>query len=249
MTDSLRRLRVLIRRNALEIIRDPLSLIFLIGMPLVMEVLFYAIFHKLTAQFEMKYLAPGIVVFAQSFTTLFAGLLIAVDRGSAFLTRLYVSPARPFEITLGYALALIPLAFVQSVLFFAVGAVVDPSILSFSIVPAVLACVLTSLFFIGAGILLGSVCTEKSIGGAASALIAGQSVLSGMWFPLDGMGEGVVTAMKVLPFRNATLLVQNALNGTDDPRADIAVPLLIVLAYTAAVFVLAAVFSRPGRDG
>ena len=62
------------KRCTKEILRDPLSLVFTIGLPLLMEVLFYFIFHNLTSQFEMCYLAPGIVVFSQTFLTLFIGL-------------------------------------------------------------------------------------------------------------------------------------------------------------------------------
>ena len=36
----------------------------------------------MTSQFEMKYLAPGIVVFSQAFLTLFIGLLISLDKSS-----------------------------------------------------------------------------------------------------------------------------------------------------------------------
>ena len=76
MLNSLSRIITLTKRNLKEIIRDPLSLIFTIGLPLLMEILFYLIFSKLTSQFEMRYLAPGIVVFSQSFLSLFVGLLI-----------------------------------------------------------------------------------------------------------------------------------------------------------------------------
>ena len=67
MKKSLSRTIILTKRNFKEILRDPLSLVFTLGMPLFMEILFYFIFHNLTSQFEMKYLAPGIVVFAESF--------------------------------------------------------------------------------------------------------------------------------------------------------------------------------------
>ena len=116
MNSSLKRIFVLTNRNLKEIIRDPLSLIFMIVVPLLLEVVFYLIFHSLTAQFEMRYLAPGIVAFSQSFLTLFTGLLIAVDRETSFLTRLYVSKAKSSEFIISYALAVIPLSLVQSIL-------------------------------------------------------------------------------------------------------------------------------------
>lgn len=239
MNKSLSRIFVLTKRNIKEILRDPLSLIFTLGLPLVMEILFYLIFHKLTPQFEMKYLAPGIVVFSQSFLALFVGLLLAVDRSSSFLTRLYVSKAKSYEFIFSYAIAIIPIVVIQSILFFLIGIIFDASILSINMLFAILLSLVTSLFFIGVGLLLGSICTEKSIGGVSSIIIAGQSVLSGMWFPTDGLDKGMITFMNILPFRNATCLIQNTLNGINDSFKDFILPLIIVVAYTIVVFVAA----------
>ena len=248
MRESLKRIFVLSGRNEKEILRDPLSLCFTLGLPLFMEILFYYLFHELTSQFEMKYLAPGIVVFSQAFLTLFTGLLISLDRSSSFLTRLYVSRARPFEFIASYMAPLLPVAFLQSVLFFLVGSILDRSIVSVRMIPAILLSVVTSLLYISLGILFGSLCSEKSIGGAASVVITGQSILSGMWFPTEGLSGGLITAMNCLPFRNAVLLVQNTLNGIGDFGADFLQPLLIVIAYTALSFAAAvAVFRRKMR--
>lgn len=244
MKKSLSRIIVLTKRDLKEILRDPLSLIFTIGMPLLMEILFYLIFHELTAQFEMKYLAPGIVVFAQSFITLFVGLLIAMDRSTYFLTRLYVSNAKSYEFIFSYALSMIPIIFVQSLLFFLVGGIIDSSIFSINMIFAVFVSLVTSLLFIALGILLGSLCNEKSIGGISSIVIAGQSLLSGMWFPIEGLSEGMIIFMNILPFRNATKLVQNTMNGINDAYKDFLIPLIIVLAYTIVSFVLAIVAFR-----
>ena len=235
------RIVVLAGRNLKEILRDPLSFLFMTAMPLLMEILFYLLFHKLTSQFEMRALAPGIAVFAQAFLALFAGLLIALDRSSSFLTTLYLYGARSREFIAGYILALLPCSAAQSVLFFLVGGILEPAFFSRSMLWGVLLCLVTGLFYIGLGVLLGVICNERSVGGVASVVIAGQSLLSGMWFPAEGLGGGMLAVMQALPFRNATVLVQNAVNGAADPAADLIKPLAIVLAYTAAVCI-AAVF-------
>ena len=244
MRESASRILTLTKRNLKEIIRDPLSLIFTIALPLFMELLFYFVFHDMTSQFEMKYLAPGIVVFSQAFLALFTGLLISVDRNTSFLTRLYVSKARSYEFICAYAFAVLPIALVQSVLFFAVGGIFEPSIFGAGMALAILLSLVTSLFFIACGILFGSVCGEKSIGGVASILITGQSLLSGMWFPTEGLGSGIKAFMRVLPFKNSTDLIQNTLNGTDDAFGGIVLPLLTVLAYCAVAFVAAVLVFR-----
>ena len=227
----------LANRNIKEILREPLSLIFTLALPLFMEILFYLLFHGLTSQFEMKYLAPGIVVFSQAFLTLFTGLLLSTDKNTSFLTRLYVSDAKSYEFIFGYALSVIPIALIQSVLFFLVGGIIDASLFGIGMLSAILlSSFLTSLFFIACGILFGSVCGEKSIGGISSIVIVGQSVLSGMWFPIEGLSEGMLFFMKVLPFRNATQLIQNTLNGIADLFDDFIYPLLTVSVYILVAF-------------
>ncbi len=244
MSESIARIITLTKRNIKEIMRDPLSLIFTLGMPLFMELLFYLIFHELTSQFEMKYLAPGIVVFSEAFLTLFVGLLIATDRNTSFLTRLYVSKARSHEFIFAYALSVLPVTAVQSVLFFLVGGLFDSSLFCIGSVLAILLSLVTSVLFIAIGILFGSLCNEKSIGGVASVVIAGQSVLSGMWFPTEGLNKGMIAFMNVLPFRNATMLIQNTANGIENVTEDFVLPLLIVLAYTVVAFAAAVIAFR-----
>ena len=239
MRESLSRIWTLTKRNFKEILRDPLSMCFTLGLPLVMEVLFYLIFHGLTEQFEMKYLAPGIVAFSQAFLTLFVGLLIATDRNTSFLTRLYVSKAKSHEFIFGYTLALVPMVLIQSALFFIVGGLFDSSLFGVGMIWGVLLSLVTSLLFMAFGILFGSLCNEKSIGGVSSIVITGQSVLSGMWFPTEGMKGGFLTVMKVLPFKNATCLIQNVVTGVNDAASDLIKPLIIVLVYTIAAFVAA----------
>lgn len=236
MKEAFKRISALTKRNLKEILRDPISLIFLIGLPLFMLILFYYIFHNLTPQFEMRYLAPGIIAFSQSFLTLFVGLLMSLDRSSAFLIRLYVTPAASYEFIFGYVLAMLPVSFVQSVLFFVTAGIIDPSFFSVNMIPGVFCSLITALLYIGFGILFGSLCSEKAIGGVASIVISGQSVLSGMWFPLDGINKNVITVMNVLPFRPAAQFIQYVVSGSGDVFGDIIKPLLIVLAYTAAIF-------------
>ena len=244
MKESLSRIFTLTKRNVKEILRDPLSIIFTFGFPLLLEIVFYAIFHKLTDQFQMKYLAPGIVVFAQAFLTLFSGLLISLDKNTSFLTRLYVSKAKSYEFIFGYAFSVFPLSLVQAIFFYLVGGIIDPTIFGVGMIYSILLAGLTSLFFIAFGIMFGSICNEKSIGGVSSIIICGQSVLSGMWFPLDALSGTVKTIMECLPFRNSHLLVQNALLGINNVMDDFLKPFLIVLGYIIVAFVAAILVFR-----
>ncbi|MBP5445171.1 MAG: ABC transporter permease [Acholeplasmatales bacterium] len=239
MSKSIKRTLALAKRNLKELFRDPISLIFIFGLPLVMEILFYFLFHGKTSQFDMKYLAPGIVVFSQSFIALFVGFLLSIDRNTSFLTRLYVSKAKSHEFILSYALAIIPLSLMQSILFFIVGGIIDSSIFCAGMILGILLSLVTAILFIGLGILIGTLCNERAVGGVASIIITGQSLLSGMWFPVESVSGGMKVVMEVLPFRNATLLIQNMILGVNDTFDDFIKPLLIVIAYTIIVFVIA----------
>ncbi len=80
-------------RTAKEILRDPLTLVFGQGFPLVLLFLLSAIQANIPVSlFEIANLTPGIVVFGLSFITLFSAILVSKDRSSSFLQRLYTTP-------------------------------------------------------------------------------------------------------------------------------------------------------------
>lgn len=244
MNSSVKRIFTITKRNLKEIIRDPLSLIFLMFLPVLMEILFFFLFSGLISQFEIKYLAPGIVVFSQAFLCLFTGQLLSIDRATRFLNRLYVTPARGHEFIFGYVLALIPIGLLQTALFFIIGGILDTSFFTLSMLIGVLAALFTGLLFIGFGVLIGSICGEKSVGGVASAVIVCQSVLSGMWFPTEGLSGGMIKLMNILPFRNATKIVEYAANGQNTALSDILAPILTVLVYIVVVYTAAIIIFK-----
>ena len=241
MNSSMSRIITLTKRNIKEIVRDPLSLIFIIGLPLAMEVMFYLFFHSQTSQFEMKYLAPGIVVFSQTFLSLFIATLISLDRTTSFLTRLFVSKTKSHEFIVSYLFSLIPLVLIQTVLFFLIGIAFDVSLLRIELIISILLSVFTSFLFLGFGILFGSLCNERSVGGISSIIISAHSLLSGMWFPTEGLDDNMVKFLEILPFKNATVLIQNSLNGFNDITNDFIKPFLIVLLYSGVILTLAVV--------
>ena len=108
-------------RNAKEILRDPLTLFFGLGFPLVLLLLMSAIQANIPVElFEIQHLTPGITIFGLSFMTLFSATIIAKDRGSSLLQRLYTTPMRPSDFILGYTLPILPIALTQSVICYVV---------------------------------------------------------------------------------------------------------------------------------
>ena len=80
-------------RNTKEILRDPLTLFFGLGFPLVLILLLSAIQANIPVKlFEIQHLTPGITVFGLAFMTLFSATIIAKDRSSSLLQRLYTTP-------------------------------------------------------------------------------------------------------------------------------------------------------------
>lgn len=236
--NAIKRIKALTGRNIKEILRDPLSLIFLYALPLLMLVLFYYLFSSQTDQFRMEYLAPAMGAFANSFLTLFLGLLIATDRGSSFIVRLYTTRIRSYEFILAYAAAMVPIGISQTALMLLAAGVIDTAFFGIGILWGILAGIPVVLLFIGFGLLLGSLCNEKSVGGVSSAVVMGQSILSGMWFPVEGMSESFIRVLNALPFRSASELMQNAVMGA----GSIGKPLLVLLAYAAAITVISIFF-------
>ena len=104
------------KRNFKETVRDPLNLCFLFGFPIVLLLLLSAIQANIpVAMFEIAHLAPGIAVFGLSFVTLFSATIIAKDRGSSFMHRLYTTPMTPVDFILGYTIPMLPVALLQGV--------------------------------------------------------------------------------------------------------------------------------------
>lgn len=234
-------------RNAKEILRDPLNLGFGVGFPVILLLLLSAIQANIpVSMFEIEQLTPGISVFGLSFLTLFAALLIAKDRQSALLARLYTSPLTPVDFILGYTLPLLPIALAQTLVCYLVGMLLGLS-WSISLPAAMLMNLPAAVFFIALGLLCGSVLNDKQAGGICGALLTNLSAwLSGIWFDVKLVGgwfEGIANA---LPFTHAVKLVQGIAAGEGADTTH-----LLVVAGYALITLIAAVllFLRQMKRG
>ena len=226
------------RRNFKEILRDPLNLCFMFGFPLVLLLLLSAIQANVPVPlFEVAHLTPGVTVFGLSFMTLFSATIIAKDRGSALLQRLYTTPLTPADFILGYTLPILPLAVCQTLVCY-IAAVCLGLQVTVNILYAVLLILPVSVLYIGIGLLCGSCLNDKQVGGICGALLTNLSAwLSGIWFDLALVGGAFQKAANLLPFVHAVELERAALSGS---FVDMLPHLIWVLAY-AVVILLAAV--------
>ena len=202
------------RRTAKEILRDPLTLAFGLGFPVVLLLLLSAIQANIPVpMFEIETLAPGMTVFGLSFMTLFSATLIAKDRESALLQRLYATPMTGWDFIMGYTLPMLPIAFVQGLCCFGVGALLGLK-LTANILLAALFVLPNSLFFIAMGLLLGSLLNQKQVGGICGALLTNLTAwFSGIWFDLDMVGGVFKRIADLLPFVHAVELEQAVAAG------------------------------------
>lgn len=201
-------------RTAKEIVRDPLAIVFGVGFPVVLLLLLSAINRNVPNDlFNIELLTPGIAIFGLSFMSLFSAQLIAKDRMSSFLTRLFTTPMKASDYILGYALPLLPIALAQGIVCYAVALLLGMK-LTVAIVVALLMLIPASLIFIGVGLLCGTLLSEKAASAVCGALLTNLSAwFSGIWFDLKLVGGAFETIAYSLPFVHAVDMGKAAAAG------------------------------------
>ncbi len=224
-------------RNTKEILRDPLTLFFGVGFPLVLLLLLSAIQANIPVElFELQRLTPGITVFGLAFMTLFSATIIAKDRGSSLLQRLYTTPLTPLDFILGYTLPIIPISVMQCVICYLAAVVLGLEV-TVNILYAIVFIIPVSVLYIALGLLCGSVLSDKQVGGICGALLTNLSAwLSGVWFDLELVGGIFKKIAYALPFVHAVELERAVLAGE---FAAIFPHLWWVLGYAAGLLTLA----------
>ncbi len=192
-----------------EILRDPLNLCFGLGFPIVLLALLSAIQANIPVSlFEIVYLTSGVSVFGLAFMSLFTATLMARDRESALMQRLYTTPLSALDFILGYALPIIPISVAQTAVCCLFACFLGLEI-KLTIVTTLLFTVPNSLLFIAFGLLLGSILNVKQVGGICGALLTNVTAfLSGIWFDLNLVGDAFKRVAQALPFYHAVELAR-----------------------------------------
>ena len=227
------------KRCTKEILRDPINLGFGLGFPLALLLLMSAIQANIPVNlFEIDTLTPGITVFGLSFMTLFSATLIAKDRESAFLQRLYTTPLTGFEFIMGYMLPILPFAIGQAAICYLVAIPLGLTA-SINIVYAILGIIPMAIFNIALGLLFGSLLGVKQVGGICGALLTNLSAwLSGVWFDLKLVGGVFEKTANTLPFVHAVALEKALFSGNFENAAPHILPILVYSTLTTVVAVL-----------
>ena len=232
------RIMTFAKRCAKEILRDPINLAFGLGFPLVLLVLLSAIQANIPVNlFEINTLTPGITVFGLSFMTLFSATLIAKDRESALLQRLYTTPLTGIDFILGYMLPILPIAIGQTVIcyLFAIPLGLDIGV---NMIYAIVGIVPMAIFNISLGLLCGCVLGVKQVGGICGALLTNLSAwFSGVWFDLNLVGGTFKKIASALPFLHAAELEKALFHGNFEGAASHILPIILYSVVVTAVAV------------
>lgn len=200
---------ILTQRNIKEMIRDPLSLIFCLGFPLVMLLLMQIIFTNLDFvpdNFAITSYASGICVFGYTFTSLYVSMQISSDKNTSFIKRINVSPISKFAYYCSFFLSALPMAIIQTVLFFLIALIFKfPFDINFLL--SIIYLLPSAIFYICVGLLVGCVCkNEKQTGPITSVFISLTGIFGGVFMPINSFSGGFATFINLLPFGHSVLI-------------------------------------------
>lgn len=249
----MRSMMVFAKRNRKEMVRDPLNLSFGIGFPIILLLLLSAINANIPQEaaqanlFSVDKLTPGIAVFGLSFLSLFSGVLIAKDKSTSYLIRLFTSPMKAKDFILGYVIPCIPLAIAQNIVCLIVAICLGLTV-TWNVLLLVVVLFPSCVLYIAIGLLCGAALSDKQIGGVCGALLTNLSAwLSGTWFDVKLVGGGFEAFANLLPFVHAVDAGRYALNGE---YSKIMPELWWVIGYAIVIMALAVyVFSRKMKNG
>ena len=182
---------------------------------------------------------------------LFSALNVTKDRNGSFLIRLFASPMKSSDFTVGYILPMIVVAFLQVIIAFAASLIISLIVgYKLNIAGLVLGSILvlpSALMFVSIGFIFGTLFNDKSAPGMCSILISLGSFIGGIWFDVEKAGGIMEKISKCLPFFYATKLVRSVIS-MDFGKETFLIPLLVVVLSAAVLTAIAClVFGRKMR--
>ena len=233
----MKRMTAFAGRNGKELLRDPVTLIFGVALPVALLAIMSLIQSNAPVEvFAIRSLAPGIAAFSLAFVSMFAAMLIAKDKSTSFLLRVFASPMLPWEYILGYALPMLPIGAAQCVVCF-LTALCFGLPFDWNIFGAVAVLLPSAVLYTAFGLLFGVLLNDKQAAPVNSILVQCAALLGGTWFAPSLVGGAFETICNLLPFVHATESARAALAG--DYAA--ALPHLAWIAGWAVLLFVAAV--------
>lgn len=201
----------LTKRNLKEMVRDPLSAIFCLAFPLVMLLLMQIIFINLEFvpdNFLIENYAAGICVFGYTFTALMVALQIAADKNTSFVKRVNISPVGRLTYISSYLCSALPVAVLQTVLFFLVALAFGYKF-DINFLLGIIYLLPSAVMYICFGILFGALSkNEKQTGPLSSIFISLTGIFGGVFMPINSFSGGFATFLNLLPFSHSVRIAQ-----------------------------------------
>lgn len=246
------------KRNFKELSRDPLGYIFCIAFPIVMLIIMSIVNESIPKEagmtiFRIDNLAGGIIVFGQTFVMLFTAILVATDKDTSFLMRLYSSPMKSSNFTNGYFIPMVLISIVQSVVTIIASVIIaligGVELKPLGLLLTIATAIPSALMFIAIGLIFGTLFNEKSAPGMCSVLISLGSFLGGVFFDAEATGGTMYKICKCLPFIYCTRLTRSSIK-LDLDMEHFVLSFVIIAAVAAVLMLLASTLfkSRMNAD-
>jgi ABC-2 type transport system permease protein len=223
-------------RNIKEIYRDPISLLLGLFMPLIMLLLFSSMFKLAELDtFSPINLTPGVIIFSFSLIIMFSAVLLAKDRQSAFLIRLFTTPLTAWDYILAYILPFIPFALMQTAVCLLVGALLGAVYQQMMF--ALLVFLLMAFVCVSIGMIMGSLLTENQVSAVGALFVVIISLFSGAWMDLKMVGGLFEKIGYALPFAHSVDVARAVFNGA--VFKEFSHSFFVVLIYAFSLFFIA----------
>lgn len=231
----------LVKRNLREIWRDPLSLGIGIVLPVVLLLVLQSIGGDDVPFMTPTLLTPGVTLFGFVMLMFASAMILAKDRETALLSRLFTTPLRSSDFVAAYSVPYVLVAVVLAVVLFVIGGLLGLEI-DGSVGLVVLILLMMAVFYIALGMILGSLFTVAQVSGGYAVVLL-LTIFGGAWFDLEEIGGVFLTVGDVLPFRHA-LDATRAVMADGAGLGDITGDLAWVAGYTVVTIVSAVLLFR-----
>ena len=230
----------LAKRNFKEVWRDPLSLGITIGLPVLLLLVLQA-FGEFEEVFTPTSLTPGIVLFGFVMLMFSAAMTLSRDRESALFSRLLTAPVKASDFVAAYSLPYLTVAIIQGIVLFGIGALLGLEVAG-SVGLVFLVVFATAVFYIGLGMILGSLLPLAPLSGAYAVVLL-LTIFGGAWIDLEAIGGAFQSIGNALPFAHALDAIRDIMiNGAG--FGAIATDFYWVLGYALVAVALALIFFR-----